>query len=112
MKHRASFVAVVGAVALALALPATAGALEEGIDAYHQQDYAKALALWKPLAEQGDAAAQYQLGTLYAEGKGVEQSDTTAASWFARAANQGNAAAQYNLAVSYAEGLGVPKDDA
>jgi TPR repeat protein len=112
MKHRASLAAVVGAVALALAQPVAAGELEDGIDAYHQQDYAKALELWKPLAEQGNAAAQYQLGTLYAEGKGVQQSDATAVAWFARAANQGNAAAQYNLAASYAEGLGVPKDDA
>ncbi len=112
MKHRASLAAVVGAIALALAQPVAAGPLEDGIDAYRQQDYEKALELWKPLAEQGNAAAQFQMGTLYAEGKGVEENDTTAAMWFARAANQGNATAQYNLAASYAEGLGVPKDDA
>jgi uncharacterized protein len=112
MKLRASLAAVVGAVALALAQPVAAGPLEDGMDAYRQQDYAKAAELWMPLAEAGNAAAQYQLGTLYAEGKGVEQSDTTAAAWFARAANQGIAAAQYNLAASYAEGLGIPKDDA
>jgi len=68
--------------------------------------------LWRPLADKGIAPAQYQLGTLYAEGKGVEQNDAIAALWFERAANQGDAAAQYNLGASYIEGLGVKKDEA
>ena len=91
--------------------PVLADALEDGIVAYHNKDYAKAVALWKPLADKGVAAAQYQLGTLYAEGRGVEQNDAIAAIWFQRAAEQGDAAAQYNLGASYSEGLGVTKDD-
>jgi hypothetical protein len=91
---------------------AAADALEEGIEAYHLQNYAKALALWRPLADKGDAEAQYRLGTLYAEGKGVEQSDATAMTWFLRAAEQGNSLAQYNAGASYAAGLGVAKSDA
>jgi len=87
-------------------------ALQDGIAAYRAGEYAKAYELWKPLAEKGVAAAQYQLGTLYAEGKGVDQNDATAAIWFERAAEHGDAAAQYNLGASYAEGLGVRKDDA
>src|SRR4051812_25295537 len=93
-------------------IPAHADAIEEGIAAYHEKNYAKAVELWRPLAEQGVATAQYQLGTLYAEGKGVEQNDATAALWFQRAAEQGDAAAQYNLGACYVEGLGVKKDDA
>lgn len=89
-----------------------ADALEEGVEAYRAKNYAKAASLWRPLADKGVAAAQYQLGTLYAEGKGVEQNDATAAMWFERAADQGDASAQYNLGASYIEGLGVRKDEA
>lgn len=91
---------------------ASAGSLEDGLEAYRSGDFVKAVELWRPLAEKGDATAAYQLGTLYAEGKGVVQSDKEAFEWFTKAANAGNASAQYNLAASYAEGLGVTRDDA
>jgi TPR repeat protein len=100
------------AVAAALGGPAAAGPLEDGSTAYHAKEYVKAADLWRPLAEKGDAAAQYFLGTLHAEGKGVEQNDATAFLWFQRAANQGHAEAQYNVGASYAEGTGVAKSDA
>ena len=103
--------AVVG-IAVALAASALAGPLEEGGDAYQQKDYAKAVALWQPLADKGDAKAQYYLGTLYAQGKGVAANDATAFMWFERAAKQGNAAAQYNVGASYAAGTGVEKSSA
>ena len=74
-------------VAIATIVPVAAGPLEDGLNAYREQDYATALEVWRPLAEQGVAPAQYRLGTLYAEGKGVEQSDTTAAAWYHRAAD-------------------------
>jgi len=99
-------------VACACALAAgaaAAGPLEDGTAAYHDQEYAKAAELWRPLAESGNATAQYSLGTLYAEGKGVEHNDATAFSWFLKAAEQGNAAAQYNVGASYAAGTGVAK---
>src|SRR5262245_50293151 len=91
---------------------ALADELEDGLAAYRDKDYAKAFELWKPLADKGVAAAQYQLATLYAEGKGIDQNDAIAALWYQRAAEQGHAAAQYNLGASYAEGLGVKKDEA
>ncbi len=78
--------------------------------AYQAKDYATAIALWRPLAEQGLAAAQYRIGVMYAEGKGVPANDAEAALWFERAATQGDAAAQYDLGASYAEGVGVRKD--
>jgi len=95
------------AIALAAGAPAGAEPLEDGMAAYHAKDYARAAELWAPLAEKGDATAQYYLGTLYAEGHGVAKNDATAFTWFQRAANQGNAAAQYNVGASYAEGTGV-----
>ena len=104
----------VAAVAIATIFggPAAAGPLEDGKAAYHEKDYGKAAELWRPLAEKGDAAAQHFLGTLYAEGKGVERNDATAFLWFQRAANQGNADAQYNVGASFAAGTGVAKSDA
>ena len=97
------------AIAIALGAPTLAGPLEDGIAAYREKEYNKAAELWQPLAEKGEAAAQYYLGTLFAEGKGVERNDATAFKWFERAANQGNADAQYNVGASYAEGTGVAK---
>jgi TPR repeat protein len=99
------------AVAAALSLPVFADPLEDGLAAYRDKDYAKAVEVWQPLAAKGNAMAQYRLGTLYAEGKGVAQSDAIAAEWFLKAAEQGNADAQYNLAASYVEGIGVKKDE-
>jgi len=99
------------AIAAALGAPAAAGPLEDANDAYREKAYAKAAELWRPLAERGDAEAQYSLGTLYAEGKGVEQNDATAFLWFQRAAHQGVAAAQYNVGATYATGAGIGKSD-
>jgi hypothetical protein len=104
---------LLGAIAIAVTIQSAAaqGTLEDGFAAYRAGDYIKAVRLWRALAEKGDPVAQYRLGDLYAEGKGVVQDDATAMTWFQRSANQGNAAAQYNVGASYAEGLGVARDD-
>ncbi len=89
---------------------AAAGPLEDGMEAYQEKDYLKAIQVWRPTAQAGDPAAQYRLGVMYAEGKGVAPNDAEAALWFERAAEQGEPMAQYNLGASYAEGTGVRKD--
>ncbi len=61
-------------------------------------------------AEQGDADAQYDLGLMYATGRGVPQDDGEAVRWFRRAAEQGLAGAQYSLGLMYYFGEGVPQD--
>lgn len=96
--------------ALGATVAAFAGPFEDGAAAYHAQDYEKAISLWRPLADSGMAAAQQHIGVMYAEGKGVPQSDAEAAKWFLRAAEQGDALAQYDLGASFAEGIGVKKD--
>lgn len=58
-------------------------------------------------AKAGDAAAQYDLGVLYARGDGLVQDFDSAATWFHAAAAQGNVSAEYNLGVLYEQGLGV-----
>lgn len=64
----------------------------------------------KQQAEAGDAAAQFDLATLYDVGEGVTRDVRQAAKWYRRAAEQGEVAAQYNLAIMYDMGEGVEKD--
>lgn len=64
----------------------------------------------KSYAENGHAEAQYYLGIMYDDGKGVEQDSAQAAQWYRRAAENGMAAAQCNLAGMYETGDGVPTD--
>ena len=57
---------VIFGVVLVVALTpgaAVAGPLEDGLEAYNSGDYVTALRLWQPLAEQGDAYAQNNLGS-------------------------------------------------
>ncbi len=72
--------------------------------------YASALRELRPLAEQGDATSQYNLGVLYANGQGVPKDYVQARQWYEQAATQDLALAQYNLGGLYAEGHGVPQD--
>ena len=61
-------------------------------------------------AEQGDPEAQFNLGDMYREGRGVLKDDAEAARWFRLAAEQGHAQAQNKLRVIYQGGNGVLKD--
>jgi len=83
-----------------------------GFMAFQRGDYTASRAKWLPLAEQGDAMAQYNLGVMYNSGQGVPQDHAEAARWFRLAADQGMAGAQFNLGVMYGSGQGVPQDDA
>jgi len=83
---------------------------QDGMDAYKRGDYETALKELRPLAEQGDAIAQYILGVLYDKGRGVPQDDVQARKWWLKAAKQNYALAQYNLGVLYDKGRGVPQD--
>ncbi len=67
-------------------MPAVAGPYEDARDAYASGDYATALRLWRPLAEQGHADAQYSLGVMYSQGRGVPQDYVQAHMWFNLAA--------------------------
>src|SRR5216684_6916578 len=73
--------------------------MEDGLIAYERGDYAAALRLWRPPADRGDAAAQYNLGVMYLNGQGVPQDYAAAATWYLKAADQGYAAAQGSLGV-------------
>jgi TPR repeat protein len=82
----------------------------KGFDAYQNKDYATALKEWKPLAEQGDAGAQYSLGWMYDNGLGIFQYYKAAVKWYRLAAEQGDARAQFRLGGMYGNGQGVIQD--
>ena len=84
---------------------------QTGLTAYKSGDYVTALREFRPLAEQGDAAAQFNLGGMYAKGRGVLQDYKTAVKWYRLAAKQGNADAQTNLGFMYGTGKGVIQDN-
>jgi hypothetical protein len=90
-----SRVAIVAALLLA-PLPAAAD-MSDALKAIERRDFATALQQLSPLAKAGDAEAQYQLGTLYANGDGVPQSYQTARELFSAAASQGNVQARQAL---------------
>ena len=105
-------------VLLALASPlsmaggAVAGPFEDAQGAHGKSDYATALRLWRPLADQGNAEAQYALGFMYDGGQGVPKNYARAAKWWRLAADQGHTFAQYNLGTLYDNGNGVPQNKA
>ena len=82
----------------------------KGLAAYEAGDYDSALEEWNPLAEMGNASAQYKLGYMYKTGKGVPLDYGGAVRWYHLAAIQGNASAQSNLGFMYKTGKGVPQD--
>ena len=84
---------------LALALPATAQAptAKAGVEAWQRGDHAEAVAIWRNLAEKGDADAAFNLGQAFRLGRGVPADSAQAKRWFERAANKGHVDAQVSL---------------
>jgi len=68
-------------LALSFAAPVAAGTLEDGVAANDSGDYATALRLWRPLADQGTAAAQNSLGFMCDTGRGVPKDYVLAYMW-------------------------------
>jgi uncharacterized protein len=90
------------AMVLALVGPAMAGDWEDAKAADERGDYAIELRLLTPLADQGNATAQFNLGYLYDMSRGVPKDDAQAMKWYRLAADQDNADTQFNLGVMYA----------
>jgi hypothetical protein len=105
---KAGFVALV--LFLSLAVSVAAGPFEDGAAALKHGDYATALRLFRPLANQGDAHTQVMLGIIYDHALGVPQNYAAAMRWYRKAADQGDAHAQSALGRLYRNGEGVPRD--
>lgn len=84
--------------------------LKDGYVAFEKGDYKTALNKWRSLAEQRKAGAQFLIGTMYFEGKGVLKDYKEAVKWYRKAAEQGHAAGQFYLGNMYINGDGVLKD--
>ena len=102
---------IIVAVALLTTTSAFAADFDKGKKAYDKGDYKTALQEWRPLAEQGNAKAQHNMGLMYANGQGIPKNDRQAVSWYRKAAEQGLAEAQNNLGLMYANGHGVSKSN-
>jgi cell division septation protein DedD len=85
------------AVVLLLSAPASAQSVKAGIEAWQRADYGSAVAIWRPLAEKGDADAEFNLGQAYRLGRGVPINLGMAKSWFEKAANAGHLDAETTL---------------
>lgn len=83
---------------------------DEGVAALKGKRYREALKEFTPLAEQGQAGAQYNLGLMYDNGLGVRADKATAADWYRKAADQGRDKAQFALGALYETGQGVRRD--
>ena len=97
-------------VALTLIGCNEAGSLEDGLAAVQRGDFETANRLLLPLAEQGDAEAQFNLGLMYDSGRGVPQDGAEALKWLRLAADQGYADAQNSLGTKWATGQRVARN--
>lgn len=86
-----------GLAAEKAAPPVTASTTKAGVDAWKQGDYAKAVAIWRPLAQAGDADAQFNLGQAYKLGRSVPVDISAALDWYRKAAALGHYRAEDNL---------------
>lgn len=80
----------------------------DGWTAFEAGDYQEAVAIWTPLAEQGHANAQVNLGFMYDHGTGINRDHRVAARWYRAAAVQNSAIGQYNLSLLIMEGHAAP----
>ncbi|NOZ10999.1 MAG: hypothetical protein GXP09_08180 [Gammaproteobacteria bacterium] len=110
IKKTGSFGLIIWLIGVYLAAPLYADGFADAVMAYQKGDFKTAKKLWQPLAEKGEAAAQFNLGVLYAEGQSVKRDYSKAAKLYEQAAGQGYPPAQFNLGVLYEAGRGVKKN--
>ena len=106
--------AAVALVMLLTGLTASARAeqLDDAVAAAHRGEYSVAFKLTSPLAEKGDARAQFNIGYMYAKGWGVQKELAEAVKWYRKAAEEGLEIAQHYLGLAYINGEGVVPNDA
>jgi len=85
------------ALALSIVAPVMAASLEDAVAAYRRADYVTAVQVYRSLADQGLAVAQFNLGLMYVNGQGVSKDEIEAMKWYRLAADQGRSDAQYQL---------------
>lgn len=78
--------------------PPISEVLDDAMKAFDRRDYSSAHELWLEAARSGNAEAQYNLGSLYATGKGVDKNLQEAYKWYSMAAVAGDEAARKRVA--------------
>ena len=96
------------AIMLLLSMPSRAG-LKEADIAYNNEDYKTALREYLPLAKKGNDHAEFKVGEIYFDGKGVLQDYEEGYKWLTKSAEQENPLALSYLAVKFSEGKGVKR---
>jgi hypothetical protein len=99
------------AISALLCSNAAIAGLAEGYEALIRKDYAAAIKEYRPLAERGNAEAQYRIGRMYEFGQGYPQDKAQGIAWVRKAAAQNHADAQQELGFIYAAGDGVKQDN-
>lgn len=84
--------------------------MENARNAYYEGDFLQALSIWRPLAEEGNARAQNNLGIMFRNGEGVVQDFDASRHWLLLAAEQAYPRAQFSLGMMYDFGQGVAQD--
>jgi len=85
--------------------------LEDAVEAMRTGDFAEAYCIMRPLAEDGDADAQYNIGWMYLNGYGLRINDSLALEWWKKASEQGHSDASFSIGMLYSLGEGeVLKD--
>jgi TPR repeat protein len=103
---------------LALFLLATAASgaradntLDDGKAAWNKGDFATAMTVLAPMAEQGNPSAEYYVGIMYGSGQGRPEDGQKSIMWLEKAAGHGSIDARYALCQEYSVGgVGVPPD--
>jgi TPR repeat protein len=97
------FGAILATCILVLSLVASlaADSFEDAVAAYRTADYAAALRIYRSMADQGLAIAQFNVGLMYDKGQGVSKDEVQAMKWYRLAADQGRSDAQYQLGHLY-----------
>lgn len=98
-------------LAAATLVVAGAGSAERaaGRQAFDAGDYRAAFRELLPLADTGDAEAQYLVGLMYSQGNAEIRDYEKAAAWLRQAAEQGHGYAEYALGLLYEDGNGVKR---
>ena len=109
MKRHLLLLATLALPALAAAGPATSFA--DAAKRHRSGATAAAMAFWVPLAQQGDANAAFNLGTIHQYGDGVAKNPAEALKWYRIAAERGDREAQSRLGAMYLNGEGTAKDE-
>ena len=92
--HRISALLLAASISAVAAPPKT---VKDGILAWQHAHYSEAVAIWRPLAEAGNADAAFNLGQAYRLGRGVAIDLATAQKWLGKAAAAGHLDAQTTL---------------